>query len=61
MKTKITALIIALTGLIFLILLGLGINYLLFKHPFVLLGGMGLFFVYCVYRLVLVDLKSREK
>jgi hypothetical protein len=60
MKTKITALMIALTGLIFLILLGLGINYLLFRHPFVLLGGMGLLFVYSVYRLVLMDLKSRK-
>ena len=51
---------ITLVGILFLILLGLGVNYLLFRHPFVLLGGMGLFFVYCVYRLVLVDLKSRK-
>ena len=60
MKTEITAAIITLIVLICIGLVTTGYIYLINYSPMVGLIGVALMLVYCIYKLVLIDLKNRK-
>lgn len=59
MKTKITAAIITLIILICSGLVTTGYIYLINYSPMIGLIGVALMLVYCIYKLVLTDLKNK--
>ena len=60
MKTEITAAIITLIVLICIGLVTTGYIYLINYSPMVGLIGVALMLVYCIYKLILIDLKNRK-